>query len=640
MGEDLRILMLEDEPADVELEQRELRRAGLAFVARTAVNRAGFVAGLEEFHPDLILADYSLPGFDGLSALAIARETAPDVPFIFVTGVMGEEFAIDTLHQGAADYVLKTHLAKLGPAVTRALREAGERCRRRRAEADLAESEERFRQIAESALDGLVIADADAAVTYWNPAAARMFGYGADEVVGRHLHQLLAPERQLESFRRHWPVLAQSGQGSMVGTIFESDARRKDGSEFPVELSVSSMSIRGRWHTVGIVRDIGERKAAERALKRSNRFLRTLSRCNETLVRAADEESLLANMCQVVVEVGEFPMAWVGYVEAGADGEKTVRPVALAGERAPEYVAGLAVGWDDHGGESGPTGRACRTGQIQVTDDMATDVGDWKARALEFGYRARVALPLKVGGRVLGALNIYAAEPGAFGEGEVSLMAELAEDLAFGIGNLRARREQEESAHKLEKILEDTIQAIASTIETRDPYTAGHQRRVAELAAAIAREMGLPESRVTGVQRGAEIHDIGKIYVPAEILSRPGRLSPIEFSLIKSHTQVGYDIVKDIDFPWPVGAMILQHHERVDGSGYPKGLKGDEIVLEAKILAVADVVDAMSSHRPYRASLGPDAALDEISRNSGILYEPAVVEACLRLIREKGFAFT
>lgn len=639
MGEELRILMLEDEPTDVELEQRELRRAGLSFASRTAVNREGFVAGIVDFQPDLILADYSLPGFDGLSALTIAREMAPGVPFIFVTGVMGEEFAIDTLHQGAADYVLKTHLAKLAPAVNRALREAEERHRRRTAEVDLAESEERFRKIAESALDGLVIADADGVLTYWNAAAGRMFGYSQEEALGRRMHELLAPTRYCDAYEQGWPGFAKTGEGRVVGTTFEVDALRKDGTEFPVELSVSAVAIKGCWHAIAIVRDISERKAAEQALKRSNRFLRTMSRCNETLVRAVEEQALLDNMCRVVVEVGEFPMAWVGYVEENE--KKSVRPVAMAGEHAVEYVCGLAISWEDEGRESGPTARACRTGQIQMTSDMAldADAGPWRERALAFGYRSRVALPLKVNGRVLGALSIYAAEPGAFGEGELALLAELAEDLAFGIGNLRARAEQEASARKLEKSLEDTIQAIATTIETRDPYTAGHQRRVAQLAAAIAREMGLPESRVTGVQRGAEIHDIGKVYVPAEILSRPGRLSEIEFGLIKIHPQVGHDIIKDIDFPWPVAAMIVQHHERLDGSGYPKALKGEEIVLEARILAVADVVDAMTSHRPYRAALGVEAALHEISRNSGILYDTSVVEACIRLIRDKDFTF-
>jgi hypothetical protein len=332
-------------------------------------------------------------------------------------------------------------------------------------------------------------------------------------------------------------------------------------------------------------------------------------------------------------------MAWVGYVEH--DTNRSIRPVARYGEHAAEYVAALDLTWADSPRGQGPTGRAVRSGQIQVSKDISIDAGfsSWRPRALEFGYLSSVALPLRTDHEVIGTLNIYAAEVGVFGDEEVGLLAELAADLTFGIATVRTRVEQQESAQKLERALEDTIQAIATTIEARDPYTAGHQQRVSRLAAAIAREMGLDDVRAAGVLRGGEIHDIGKVYIPSEILNRPGRLSEIEFALIKTHPQVGYDIIKDVDFPWPIAAMILQHHERLDGSGYPHGLKGDAILLEARILAVADVVEAMVNHRPYRAALGIESAIEEISRCSGRLFDPQAVAACTRLLRGGGFAF-
>jgi putative nucleotidyltransferase with HDIG domain len=172
-------------------------------------------------------------------------------------------------------------------------------------------------------------------------------------------------------------------------------------------------------------------------------------------------------------------------------------------------------------------------------------------------------------------------------------------------------------------------------MEMRDPYTAGHQRQVAQLACAIAQEMGFPPERVEGMRVLGCLHDIGKIAIPAEILSKPGRLSAMEFTLIKDHPRAGYEIIKDIDFPFPVAEGILQHHERLDGSGYPRGISGPDIILEARILGVADVVEAMASHRPYRRSLGIDQALDEISRNRGILYDPEVVDICLKLFNER-----
>jgi PAS domain S-box-containing protein/putative nucleotidyltransferase with HDIG domain len=761
MPDELKILMLEDTPADAELAERALRKAGILFSSRRVETRDTFVAALGEFRPDIILADYRLPAFDGLAALAIAVEQAPDVPFIFVSGAMGEEFAIETLHQGASDYVIKGHLSKLAPAVSRALREAGELRLRHHAEGALVASEERFRKIAESAQDGLITIDHDGLITYWNPAAERMFGYAHEEVVGRPMHDLLAPARFHNSIRHGWSRFRNTGEGAVIGQITELFGLRKNGVEFPVELSISSVRIDGHWHATGIVRDISERyradavrrelaaiveysqdaiigksvdglittwnsgamkmygysteevvgqsvsllapaahrqeiadllvtvgrgesitnfetvrcrkdgglidvslslspirdasgtisgistiarditerKAAERALQRSNRFLRTLSRCNETLVHATDEFALLEDMCRVVVEAGGFPIAWVGYVEH--DAAQSIRPVARFGEHAAEYVEALDLTWADTKRGSGPSARAVRSGHAEVAEDIATDAGfaPWRELALRFGYLSAVALPLRANGSVIGTLNIYAAEIDVFGEEELSLLTELAADLAFGIATVRTRGERLESAHKLERALEDTIQAIATTIETRDPYTAGHQQRVSRLAVAIARELGLDDTRVAGIQRGAEIHDIGKIYIPSEILNRPGKLTDIEFSLIKTHSQVGYDIVKDIDFPWPISQMILQHHERLDGSGYPNGLKGNAIVYEAQILAVADVVEAMMNHRPYRPALGLDMAMKEIAKGSGKLFDPAIVAACTKLLNCGEFVF-
>ena len=205
----------------------------------------------------------------------------------------------------------------------------------------------------------------------------------------------------------------------------------------------------------------------------------------------------------------------------------------------------------------------------------------------------------------------------------------------------RKRTEMEvlETMRKLRKTLNGTIDAIALTVEARDPFTSGHQRRVADLARTIATEMGLPKDQIEGVRSAGVIHDLGKIGVPADLLSKPSKLSNIEFELIKIHPQIAFDILKDIEFPWPIAAIIYQHHERMNGSGYPQGLSDDSILLEARILAVADVVEAMSSHRPYRPSLGLKNTLDEISTNKGILYDPAVASTCLKLFKEKKYAF-
>jgi len=203
----------------------------------------------------------------------------------------------------------------------------------------------------------------------------------------------------------------------------------------------------------------------------------------------------------------------------------------------------------------------------------------------------------------------------------------------------RTEEELKQSAEKLRKAMEGTIQTIALTTEMKDPYTAGHQHRVAKLASAMAMELCLSQEQIEGIRVAGSLHDIGKIYVPAEILAKPGHLRQNELNLVKDHAQVGYDLLKTIEFPWPVAQIVLQHHERVDGSGYPLGLKGENILIEAKILGVADVVEAMSSHRPYRPAFSIEKALLEIIHKKDVLYPPEVVDACVTLINDKGFKF-
>jgi putative nucleotidyltransferase with HDIG domain len=234
---------------------------------------------------------------------------------------------------------------------------------------------------------------------------------------------------------------------------------------------------------------------------------------------------------------------------------------------------------------------------------------------------------------------IYAAEPDAFDADSLNLLEELAGDLAYGIIAVREHAEREAAVARWQASLEDTIGALASTVDLRDPYTAGHQERVAQLATAVGRELRLADEQLHGLHLAAIIHDIGKITIPTDILTKPAVLSKLEFELVKEHAQAGFEVVKAVEFPWPIAEIVRQHHERLDGSGYPRHLRDDEILLEAKILAVADVVEAMMSHRPYRPQLGIEAALAEIENGKGRLYDPAAVEACVRLFRQKSFDF-
>ena len=253
------------------------------------------------------------------------------------------------------------------------------------------------------------------------------------------------------------------------------------------------------------------------------------------------------------------------------------------------------------------------------------------------GLLAFAVLPLSFENRVIGCLNLGSKKLEDVSGINREMLKRSAYLIGEGITRLQTEEELKLSYQKLQKAMKSTIQAIALILEKRDPYTAGHQERVTKLACTIAKEINLSPDKIERLYMAGILHDIGKINVPVEILSKPGRLGEIEFTLIKTHPQVGSDILKEMELPGEVSSIILQHHERMDGSGYPSGLSGEAILLEARILAVADVVEAMASHRPYRPALGLDQALEEITQNRGILYDPEVVDACLKLFKEKGF---
>ncbi len=392
-------------------------------------------------------------------------------------------------------------------------------------------------------------------------------------------------------------------------------------------------------YSVHILEDITERVQMTESLRRENRARRIVSASNQTLIRAVDEELLAQRICDIVTGIGEYRMAFVAARDVG-NRQRIVFRAASGVEL--ERLHELNLDWLSETSVA----RCLRSGEPQVTQTLRTQSQSEAAWLHErFGCDSVLALPLTYDQVTSGALVICSAAERDFNAEEQELLSELAADLAFGLVALRsddARRYAEHQRlqllEKLESTLENTVQAMAAALEARDPYTAGHQRRVAELAATIARDLGLPAEEVEAVRMAGILHDIGKIYVPAEILSKPGQLIPIEFELVKTHVDVSYDILKAIDFPWPVAEIVYQHHERLDGSGYPRGLKGDEILPGSRILAVADVIEAMGTHRPYRPGLSIDAALEEIAAKRGSHFDAAVVDVCLKLFREKGYA--
>lgn len=501
------ILHLEDSATDAEIIKDHLREEGVACVIQRVQTREAFVTALNVFNPDLVLADYSLPNFDGLSALRIARKVAPGVPVIMVTGAMTDEAVAGLLQEGAADYVIKDRLARLGAAVRSALDRAQELVR---------------------------------------------------------------------------------------------------------------------------IRRLGELR-------------QVLSDVNHAMVHASAADTLFQAICEIVIKNTSLLLAWIGTVNPAG----TISRSAAAGTSTGlSYMTQIAACLAGQEANCPPATIAVRERRVVLISNAA----DSDSRALAAGtvreasIVAEVAIPLCEKGNVVGVLAFASGSPDFFDDEILKLLEEIGQEISYCLEalNERQRRSQaeqrlQESVSRLKRAMIGTINVIGAIVEARDPYTSGHEHRVGELAAAIGAEMGLDSSHTEVLRIAGYVHDVGKISTPAEYLSKPGKLSKDEFNLIKEHAEQGYQILKGVEFDGPIALVARQHHERIDGSGYPQGLKNGEIILEARIVAVADVIEAMSSHRPYRASLSIDAALAEISAGAGVRYDRDVAAACMRLFREKNY---
>jgi PAS domain S-box-containing protein len=465
MNRPSRILILDDNASDAELERRELRKSGLEFAVRVAADRTAYLQALDEFVPDLILADYSLPGFDGLTALSVARQRFQDIPVVIVSGVIGEEAAVEALKAGATDYVLKNRLFRLGPVARRALLEAEQRAETRRAEEALHASEALLRAVIDNSPDAIFVKDRGSRWLMANPAVLRIVGKSADEAIGRTDLELYDdPEigrTILENDRR----ILESGVAQEFEEVVDTTEGRR------TFVSIKAPRRDGQGHVVGIVgvaRDITDRKLAQEQLKaayahldqmvrerteelrNANTTLRMIWECNETLLRATHEEDLVRRICRIIVEVGGYRMAWVGYAED--DEGRSVRPVALAGTEVG-YLDNIRISWGDTDHGRGPTGTCIQRGAIERSRDISTDprLRPWREEALKRGFRSSIALPLISEGRTFGALTIYAGVPDAFDEAQTALLSELAGDLAFGLGVLRTQIERDQARRTAEK---------------------------------------------------------------------------------------------------------------------------------------------------------------------------------------------
>jgi PAS domain S-box-containing protein len=455
-----------------------------------------------------------------------------------------------------------------------------------RAERQLRESEAKLAAAFHASPDLMAITRlTDGTLLEVNESFTQLLGYGREEALGRTVAELSVWADS--AYRAYFVAcLAESGQVS----DFETTLQRKDGSRVACSTSARTIELQGETCVLSVIRDIGERKRAEEALRESEAHLRTLIDTIPDLVWLKDPEGTYlscnrrfesffgAPVCDIL---GKTDYDFTNADQADAFRQHDLAAMTAAVPTANEEEIVFAA-----------------DGHHEVLETIKTPVHDSD-------------------GRLIGIL---------------------------GVGrDITERKQAEEEvrlhAEQLQRTVEGAVLAMSRMVESRDPYTAGHERRVAELATAIGAEMGMAGAELDALRLAGTIHDLGKIAVPAEILAKPGRLSEMEFNLIKAHPTIGSEILADVDFGSPVAEIVLQHHERLDGSGYPRGLRGDEVLPGARILAVADVVEAMSSHRPYRAALGIEAALTEVREHAGVTFDAKVVAACVLLLEERDFQF-
>jgi putative nucleotidyltransferase with HDIG domain len=432
-------------------------------------------------------------------------------------------------------------------------------------------------------------------------------------------------------------------QGEKVS--LETVRRRKDDTLIDVAISGTPIQLKKKRSEVyAIYLDISRRKKAEEALQNSNKQLKkmyslqnVIRKLSQFLLRCNNEDEIYKTVCDTFIEANIIKFVWIGLTE---EGTFDVKPIAFSGIEK-EYIDSIHAKWNNSPHGNGPTGTAIKIQKPVVISDIRTAPTylPWREEALKRGYLSVISLPLVHESKVIGVLDVYSDKEDAFHKEDVEFLKEITSDIAVGIKSIRLEKNLEKRNEQLGKAVDNIILTMAKMSESKDPYTAGHQKRVSQLATAIARKMELSEERIESLRVASLIHDIGKVSIPGEILTKPTKLSEAEFALMKEHPKTCYDIIKDIDFPWDIASIILQHHERLNGSGYPEGLKDKEILLEAKILGVADVVEAMSSHRPYRAALGIGKALKEISTNKGKLYDSDVADTCIKLFKKDGFKF-
>jgi len=612
------ILIVDDQPQNIELLEAYL--AGQDYEIITAANGEEALEKLSGNQIDLILLDVMMPGIDGFEVTRRVRKdnTHRLLPIIMVTALRETEDRVKGIEAGCDDFISKpvdkmellarvrsllkvkayndlmsNYQKELETEVTGRtgeLKRALENLQQDIIERKLAESqrevaldelqkrEENFRLSLDDSPLGVRIVTVEGDTIYANRAILDIYGYDSiEELKNTPLRERYTPDSYAEFQLRKEKRL----RGDLGPSEYEISIVRKNGEVCQVHVFRKEIFWNGARQFQVIYLDITERRKMEKELL----IIKKAVESSSDSIGISDPQGHHFYHNKAFSELFEYTPE---ELEAAGGGRAIYANNDIAGEVFNAIMDGGS--W---------------SGELEMISKSG--------RRIPFLLRADAIKDES--GKIIGLIGLH---------------TDITE-------RKLAEMELRQTLESLRKAVNTTIQVMVSTIEMRDPYTSGHQTRSAHLACAIATEMGLPQEKIDGIQMAGSIHDIGKLSIPAEILSKPTKLTNTEFSLIKEHSRSGYEILKDVESPWPLAQIVYQHHERMDGSGYPRNLIGDEIIMEARIIAVSDVVEAMASHRPYRPALGIDTALGEIEKNRGTLYDNAVAGACLKLFREKGY---
>jgi HD-GYP domain-containing protein (c-di-GMP phosphodiesterase class II) len=480
------------------------------------------------------------------------------------------------------------------------------------------------RRLSDQLRVGIVVIDANMHVLDVNRAALNILGETTDESGALSLRNPLGEVVRADGTpfaRDDLPVYITLTTGQDCHDVLMGTSNLQSARRWIIVDTTSAAMADG---TVGVVTTFVDVSAAHRG----RLALELINAVNHIVMNTRDEDECLQDICEAFITPGNYALAWADVASEDVDG---VRVLCSAG--ASEYLTeGMVSWWGTEESGRGPTGTALRTGTTQTCENLPDKAvkANWRERAAMYGLGSSVALPFTHKSQ-RACLTVYSTDRYWFDEATVLSLESVVREMSFGLAHVR-------SIQQLAVAFDGTLAALSEMTERRDPYTAGHQNRVGILSGMIATRLGLDEETVQLIRRSAEVHDIGKVAVPTEILTRPGRLSSVEYDMVKTHCDVGHDILTRAGLPWPIADVAWQHHERANGSGYPRALSNDEICLPARIVAVADVVEAMTNHRPYRPGLGLDEALAEIRVGAGTRYDPLVAQTCLALFDE-GFTF-